>query len=105
LHITYIQEYHIKPYKFVMGPLLDTQQILYLDEPITEKATSNGESPQLKYATCEMQGWRNTMEDAHLSLTNFSPGISLFGVFDGHGGIFILEILVKRSRNCCICTR
>ena len=33
-----------------------------------------------------MQGWRNTMEDAHLSMSSFGDGLALFGVFDGHGG-------------------
>jgi protein phosphatase 1G len=34
-----------------------------------------------------MQGWRNGMEDAHIVRTNInSEGISVFGVFDGHGG-------------------
>ena len=35
-----------------------------------------------------MQGWREEMEDAHVALPDFDPEreISLFGVFDGHGG-------------------
>jgi protein phosphatase 1G len=33
-----------------------------------------------------MQGWRRTMEDAHIAYTNLPNGLSLFGVFDGHGG-------------------
>lgn len=31
-------------------------------------------------------GWRNTMEDAAITKTDLTPEISLFGVFDGHGG-------------------
>ena len=27
------------------------------------------------------------MEDAHISKTDLTPDCSLFGVFDGHGGI------------------
>ena len=34
-----------------------------------------------------MQGWRNTQEDAHLCAIDIAEGVSLFGVFDGHGGI------------------
>lgn len=52
-----------------------------------------------------LQGWRKTMEDSHIALTDISdsqlksfleehavktstdPAVSLFGVFDGHGGI------------------
>lgn len=33
-----------------------------------------------------MQGWRNTMEDSHVCCTNLPNGVSVFGVFDGHGG-------------------
>ena len=33
-----------------------------------------------------MQGWRNTQEDAHICSINFVEGLSLFAVFDGHGG-------------------
>lgn len=33
-----------------------------------------------------MQGWRVHQEDAHNSILNFDNGISLFAVYDGHGG-------------------
>jgi len=34
-----------------------------------------------------MQGWRNGMEDSHICETNIDgEDISIFGVFDGHGG-------------------
>lgn len=33
-----------------------------------------------------MQGWRNTMEDSHITKVDLTPEISVFGVFDGHGG-------------------
>lgn len=35
-----------------------------------------------------MQGWRRSMEDSHITNTNLGNGLSLFGVFDGHGGKF-----------------
>ncbi|KAH0482856.1 MAG: uncharacterized protein KVP18_000399 [Porospora cf. gigantea A] len=43
------------------------------------------------YAVTGMQGWRQYMEDAHvavpdLALPSFPEGVSLYGVFDGHGG-------------------
>jgi protein phosphatase 2C family protein 2/3 len=59
----------------------------YLEKPITTKHSNWEENNQLKYATCEMQGWRKNMEDAYiayLSIPNYD--IALFGVFDGHGG-------------------
>jgi serine/threonine protein phosphatase PrpC len=33
-----------------------------------------------------MQGWRTTMEDAHIAVLDFQPNVHLFGVLDGHGG-------------------
>ena len=33
-----------------------------------------------------MQGWRNTMEDAHIACLDLGNGCSFFGVYDGHGG-------------------
>ena len=44
-----------------------------------------------------MQGWRKNMEDTHVTCLDLAPDISLFGVFDGHGGIkysyFILSFI------------
>ena len=63
-------------------------------------STSGGDD-QLKFATCEMQGWRNTMEDAMISckVKNGEHESWLFGVFDGHGGsavsIFCKSIFPK----------
>ena len=33
-----------------------------------------------------MQGWRRTMEDSHIAQMNLTGNVSVFGVFDGHGG-------------------
>jgi serine/threonine protein phosphatase PrpC len=33
-----------------------------------------------------MQGWRKSNEDAHITAVSIEPGVSLFAVFDGHGG-------------------
>lgn len=38
------------------------------------------------FAFSEMQGWRNTMEDAHIAKVDLTDEVSVFGVFDGHGG-------------------
>jgi len=40
----------------------------------------------LRYVAIGMQGWRRTMEDSHIAHTDLENGVSLFGVFDGHGG-------------------
>ena len=33
-----------------------------------------------------MQGWRKSMEDSHVASMDIGDGVSVFGVFDGHGG-------------------
>lgn len=73
----------------------------YLDTPKTEKETETGSVDlgkekarrNLPFVVSSMQGWRKTMEDAHITATNLEeryddlpPGTSLFAVFDGHGG-------------------
>jgi len=44
----------------------------------------------------ELNGWRNSMEDAHLVLTKDDYGI--FGVFDGHGGGDCSEFAARRLK-------
>lgn len=73
------------------------------NEPITRKTTVRGslhEAGIESYAFSGMQGWRMTMEDAHLVCTdipvegrdqNLSKGHAIFGVLDGHGGDFTSE--------------
>ena len=72
-------------------------------EPITQKETVRGnihEAGLESYAFSGMQGWRITMEDAHM-VCNVIPvagqveplrkGHAIFGVMDGHGGDFTSE--------------
>ena len=40
----------------------------------------------MKFGATGMQGWRKSMEDAHIAALDIDNDISLFGVFDGHGG-------------------
>lgn len=58
----------------------------YLSAPITEKESTEGSSGRIRFGATHMQGWRNTMEDAHLTNTSLPGGAACFGVFDGHGG-------------------
>ena len=82
----------------------------YLSTPASEKYQEWGEDLQcpvetLRFAVVDMQGWRKSMEDAHLvELTvpypplmpyipdenkkdnSKIPKAKVFGVFDGHGG-------------------
>lgn len=71
--------------------------ILGLEAPITEKETERGQTNGSKSAVSSMQGWRLKMEDRH-SLVGGLPvdglsGISLFGVYDGHGGSFTSDYM------------
>jgi serine/threonine protein phosphatase PrpC len=62
----------------------------FLDTPITEKETSVGDDQKtgLSYGVSAMQGWRAQMEDDHFHVLGLphARDISIFGVFDGHGG-------------------
>lgn len=67
--------------------------LVYLDEPIKDKELLDGgttadstSSRYMRHGTCEMQGWRVNMEDAHLAVPELDEQTSLYGVFDGHGG-------------------
>lgn len=46
----------------------------------------------MRFVATGMQGWRRSMEDAHIANVNLGNGCSFFGVFDGHGGKFF-EVL------------
>ena len=80
-----------------MGPGL-----VYLQEPNKTKLTSEGSSKLLDFGAVEMQGWRKTMEDAHINRTQFAgdPNAALFAVFDGHGGTFTFPPIFLRQRSC-----
>jgi serine/threonine protein phosphatase PrpC len=73
-----------------------------LTYPVTSKLVEKYGSKTQKVASVEMQGYRVNMEDAHtiqLKLSDKFPNMSLFAVFDGHGGdkasIFMAERLHK----------
>jgi serine/threonine protein phosphatase PrpC len=93
----------------------------YLSTPVTDKNEESGESPKLAWGVVEMQGWRKTMEDAHVaespSSARLSPsgivddddpgghGLGVFGVFDGHGGpevarfcqLYLVSVLTQQD--------
>ncbi len=51
---------------------------------------------QLKYGASSMQGWRKTMEDAHITQTDvIEDQLSVFAVFDGHGGQEVAKFCEK----------
>ncbi|CAD7926954.1 unnamed protein product [Amoebophrya sp. A25] len=60
-----------------------------LDKPCKEKEMETGIGMGMPYAIGAMQGWRRSMEDAHLASFVAKHGpepVALFGVYDGHGG-------------------
>lgn len=72
----------------------------FLDTPITDKDTEVGEdaSKGMCYGLSAMQGWRSHMEDDHVQLLTLSPDLphlSLFGVYDGHGGEMVAHYVAK----------
>lgn len=70
----------------------------YLSSPIRDKKSTSGENNLVRFSTCEMQGWRNSMEDAKLANLSLSQNAMIFGVFDGHGGKEVAEFV---SRHFC----
>lgn len=69
----------------------------YLSTPVTEKEVFEGDGSGLKFGGAAMQGWRRTMEDAHLAVTSMpnDPNCAMFGVFDGHGGAEVAKFCQK----------
>ncbi|XP_078044579.1 protein phosphatase 1G [Augochlora pura] len=58
----------------------------YLSEPITKKVSSDQVGKNVAFGASSMQGWRISQEDAHNCCINFDENVSLFAVYDGHGG-------------------
>lgn len=68
---------------------------VYLSKPNEKKETAAGENNTLRYGFAAMQGWRMSMEDAHICTLNLTEDISLFAVFDGHGGDEVAKFCEK----------
>lgn len=58
----------------------------YLSEPITKKVSSDEVGKSVAFGASSMQGWRISQEDAHNCCIDFDDNVSLFAVYDGHGG-------------------
>ena len=58
----------------------------YLSEPNKTKEPVFGKGNGIKFGGSSMQGWRKSMEDAHICEPNFTQNSSLFAIFDGHAG-------------------
>jgi len=72
-----------------------------LQAPVTTKESGNGCAPEkgLSWGHSCMQGWRVSMEDAHLALPQLPAQdwqhVALFGVMDGHGGEHVAHFCEK----------
>lgn len=57
-----------------------------LAKPETQKFSTVFETSHLRVGSCSMQGWRKSMEDAHVAQLNLdgNKDQAFFGVFDGH---------------------
>jgi serine/threonine protein phosphatase PrpC len=81
-----------------MGAMLAT--------PVASKGVLRLGTDHFRAASCEMHGWRNSMEDEHTMLCDLGPickdhtGVSFYGVYDGHSGNFcsrfLKQLLVDR---------
>ncbi|CAJ1952111.1 unnamed protein product [Cylindrotheca closterium] len=93
----------------------------YLSIPVTEKCEESGESLECPDVPCswgvvDMQGWRKSMEDAHVAVTDIpipqssedsecKSDAKIFGVFDGHGGaevarfcsLYLVSVLTQQE--------
>ena len=68
----------------------------YLSTPNGEPHFESGEAAGLCFGVCNVQGWRRNQEDAHIAAPAFDADLSLFAVFDGHGGA---EVALYCERN------
>lgn len=79
---------------------------IYLSKACDRVEKESGQGGSVKYVVGEMQGWRKNMEDAHIAVCDLDcqqaaadEQLSIFGVFDGHGGkevaLFTKDYFVK----------
>ena len=94
----------------------------YLSTPVLDKCWEEGEdldnSIPVAWGVVDMQGWRKTMEDAHIVQTDVplpqtakkgagvkSDCAQVFAVFDGHGGaevarfcqLYLVDVLTRQE--------
>ena len=85
---------------------------VYLSKASTEMEADLVSGNGMTGVVGEIQGWRRNMEDAHIAstdLSKYSQGVdfdvknmSIFGVFDGHGGKEVAKFTqIKFIREFC----
>lgn len=79
-----------------MGFFIIRRMGAHLSSPRTDKTSAFGgdlAKDSTQFGCTSMQGWRVSMEDAHLAIPDFikhkNGSIGLYGVFDGHGGHYV----------------
>ncbi|KAF4716354.1 hypothetical protein FOZ63_029843 [Perkinsus olseni] len=74
----------------------------YRSKPQTDKELDDGFDPRIAYGSAAMQGWRSTMEDAHVHQLAFDgkDNEGLFAVFDGHGGKEVALFCARHFPKC-----
>eukprot|EP00397_Hematodinium_sp_SG-2012_P018275 GEMP01018717.1.p1 GENE.GEMP01018717.1~~GEMP01018717.1.p1 ORF type:complete len:365 (+),score=49.98 GEMP01018717.1:191-1285(+) len=63
--------------------------------PVVIKDIEEGCGEFTAFAVSSAQGWRMNMEDAHISMPDFTPEIGLFAVLDGHGGKGVARLAAR----------
>ncbi|AMD22650.1 HHL120Wp [Eremothecium sinecaudum] len=67
-----------------------------LSNPVIDKEQRHGSDELTAFGLCAMQGWRMSMEDAHIVDLNISfegsdDRVAYYCVFDGHGGASVAQ--------------
>lgn len=67
-----------------------------LSNPVIDKEHHSGADLLTAFGLCAMQGWRMSMEDAHIVEPNVLPEtddehIAFYSIFDGHGGSAVAQ--------------
>jgi len=70
-----------------------------MNKPNTAKKSFEEKHGHMSYGVSSMQGYRPTMEDAHIVKFEIAPKTHIFGVFDGHGGWETAEFVRKNFVN------
>ncbi|XP_053598809.1 probable protein phosphatase CG10417 [Microplitis demolitor] len=68
----------------------------YLSEPVTTKESTDDSGKNVAFGASSMQGWRISQEDAHNCCIDFDENVSLFAVYDGHGGHEVASYCAKK---------
>ena len=58
-------------------------------EKISEVGTVHVKAFDVNFAVSNMQGWRDSMEDAHIIYKHPTQDAAMFAVLDGHGGAIV----------------